>query len=687
MPSPSERIAELRALIAHHERLYRVEHAPEITDSEFDQLVSELAALETAHPDLLILESPSQLVGDDRQSGFAHFRHLERMMSLDNTYDEGALIEWYERLKKLLPHQPSASPRGQADLFALPAPHSELELLIEPKIDGLAISLTYENGQLIRAVTRGNGTEGDVVTENVCTISDLPTRLQTGEPPALIEIRGEIFMTFEEFKRINEARREAGEVEFMNPRNLAAGTLKQLDVELVKARKLEILLYGIGAVDGWSPPTQKAVVEQLSTWGLPVSRDLGVVHGIREAWSKIGEIDHRRHEFPYPTDGVVLKLNDRRGQIEAGTTSKAPRWAIAYKFAAEQAETILRQISIQIGRTGILTPVAELEPVLLAGTTVKRATLHNEDEIARKDIREGDRVVVEKAGEIIPAVVRVVKEERSASSVPFNFQARLEQLGYEAERIPGQVAWRLKGTDNREQLHRRLVHFGGRVAMDIEGLGKESTAQLIEANLIQSIPDLYDLTVERLLPLERFAQKSAENLVAAIARSKENELWRLLHGLGIPHVGAEAAKLLAREFGDLDPLTSATVEQLATIHGIGDVMAESIVGWFSKAENQQIISRLRLRGLNFAGPRQVAPDQPQPLRGKTCVLTGTLPRWTRDEAKAAIEAAGGKVTGSVSQKTDYLVAGEAAGSKLSKAQQLGLTILDEAALRALLAGK
>lgn len=688
MSAPSDsaaRIAELRALVAQHERLYRVENAPVISDQEFDLLVRELADLEMRFPELAIPDSPASRIGDDRQPGFATYRHREPMMSLDNTYAQEELNEWYRRLSKRLREKSTAS---QAEGLRGTHEAHELKLLVEPKIDGLAISLTYEDGRLVRAVTRGNGTEGDVVTGNVQTIEAIPSRLENSRStwalPSLIEIRGEIFMTFEEFRRINHQRRAAGEAEFMNPRNLAAGTLKQLDARLVRQRRLEIRLYGIGAVEGWEPATQKEIIDSFRAWGLPVADEVRVTNTLKEAWDAIGAIDANRASLPYPTDGAVLKLNDRNGQQVAGVTSKAPRWAIAYKFAAEQAETRLREISIQIGRTGALTPVAELDPVLLAGTTVKRATLHNEDEIRRKDIREGDRVVVEKAGEIIPAVLRSIPEQRPNDSVPFDFAARLAELGYDAERLPGQAAWRLKSVNNPVQLHRRLVHFGGRTAMDIDGLGKEAVQQLIDSQKVRDIPDLYELDVEDLLPLERFAQRSAENLIASIDRSRSNELWRLLHGLGIPHVGAEAAKLLAREFGHMDQLATAARDELARIHGVGEVMAAAITGWFANPENEQIITRLREQRLNLAGPGKVPESDNLPLTGRTFVLTGTLPHWTREEAGAKIEAAGGKVSGSVSRKTDYVVAGEAAGSKLKKAQDLGVQILDEAGLRQLL---
>ncbi len=681
----SKRIEFLRAEIARHEHLYRVENAPEISDQAFDRLLRELSELETSLG-LGTNKSPTKKVGDDRQSGFQTYEHRERMMSLDNTYDQAELIDWYDRLKKLVPTLPSTSTE-QVDLFsAAPTSSASLELIVEPKIDGLAISLTYENGLLVRAVTRGNGIEGDDVTANIRTIAGLPQSLKATETypfPSAVEIRGEIYLGFDEFKRINAAREAAGDPLYMNPRNLASGTVKQLDPEIVRERNLEILLYGLGACDGWEPTSQSEILEAINAWGLPTPATIAAVPDIDAAWHAIEKIDAERAQLPFPTDGAVLKLNSRKGQRRAGATSKAPRWAISYKFAAEQAETRLNKISIQIGRTGALTPVAELEPVLLAGTTVKRATLHNAGEIARKDIREGDTVVVEKAGEIIPAVIRVLIDQRPSQSDPFDFPARLRELGHDAEQIPGQAAWRLKAGSSRELLHRQLVHFGGRTAMDIDGLGKEIIAQLVEKELIHNCADLYQLTVEQLSSLERFAEKSAANLVVALGASKSNPLWRLLHGLGITHVGAEAAKLLAANYDDLDKLAGADAASLADLHGIGEIMAQAIESWFKSESNQSLIEKLRDSGLNFKGEDK--PDMSEaPLVGKTFVLTGTLPTWTRDEAKAAIESVGGKVTSSVSSKTHYLVAGEAAGSKLAKAEKLNVSILSEDNLKGLL---
>jgi DNA ligase (NAD+) len=660
----AERMDYLRRAIERHESLYRKESAPEISDQEFDRMVSELQQLEAEYPLFVSPDSPTRKVGDDRTSGFRTVRHGVPMQSLDNTYNKEDLFEFDKRLRRLLGRD-------------------QLQYLVEPKIDGLAISLTYSNGQYQQAVTRGNGEEGDDVTANVRTIHCLPQLLKGADGVDLIEVRGEVFMTRAEFERINQEREAAGQPKFMNPRNLASGTLKQLDPQVVASRKLELVCYGVGAHEGVAFAGQHELAESFAKWGLPTVEKAWRVKGIEAAWEAVAQLDTLRAGFAYPTDGAVIKLDDLDLQREAGSTSKAPRWAISYKFAAEQAETRLREISIQIGRTGALTPVAELQPVEIAGTTVSRATLHNEDEIQRKDVREGDFVIVEKAGEIIPAVVRVVKEKRPADSVPFDFSQRLAQLGYDAERVPGQAAWRLKATANPVRLRRQVEHFASRQAMDIDGLGKEIVKQLVEAGLVRDIADLYGLRVEDFLGLDKFAEKSANNLFEAIAQSRDADFWRLLHGLGIPLIGAEAAKLLAARFGSMGVLMQASPEALNAIDGIGPKMAESLLEWFQDPVNAERVRRLyQEAGLNMES--SLKPVAGGVLEGKTLVLTGTLPNWSREQAKAAIEAVGGKVASSVSRKTDYVVAGEAAGSKLAKARELGLTVLDEEGLRQLL---
>jgi len=661
----ADQIRQLRAEIERHEYLYRVKNAPEISDQAFDRLVKELEQLEEENPLFADRSSPTRKVGDDRQSGFETVRHIEPMQSLDNTYNEEELFAFEKRLQRLLDRE-------------------ALDYLVEPKLDGLAISLTYRKGTFLRAVTRGNGESGDDVSRNVRTIEAIPDQLAGSDHPDLIEIRGEVYMTRKEFERINAERSEKGESLYMNPRNLASGTLKQLDVSVVRQRKLEIVLYGVGALRGMEIKQQSALKTLFCDWGLPVLESSECVTGMSAAWEAIERLDTFRQTAPYPLDGAVIKLNDRSLQAEAGSTSKAPRWAISYKYSAEQATTRLTSISVQIGRTGALTPVAELEPVTIAGTLVSRATLHNEDEIRRKDIREGDWVVVEKAGEIIPAVVEVVMDKRPSGTEAFDFGKRLRELGYSAERIEGQAAWRLTSGGTDEMLKRRLQHFSGRVAMDIDGLGKEIINQLVDRGLVEAVPDLYRLEVSQLESLDKFAEKSARNLHSAIEESKSRDLWRLLHGLGIPLVGAEASKLLARRFGTLGSIQQASESDLEAIDGIGPKMAAEIALWLQTPDNQRIVEELGELGLNLKSELEEAAVADGPLSGKTVVLTGTLPSLSREEAKQMIERAGGKVTGSVSKKTNYVVAGESAGSKLSKAEKLGIEILDEDGLRDLL---
>jgi DNA ligase (NAD+) len=661
----AQRMEWLRREIERHEHLYRIENLPEISDSEFDRLVKELESLEAEYPLFVRQDSPTRKVGDDRLPGFETVKHRIPMQSLDNTYNQEELVNFDTRLKRLL---------GDA----------EAEYLVEPKIDGLAISLVFEYGRFVQAITRGNGEQGDDVTENVRTIRTLPSQLKGADSIPLVEIRGEIYMSQEAFEWINAQREAEGLPKFMNPRNLASGTLKQLDPAVVAKRRLEIVCYGLGAVDGITFTHQSNLREQFAEWGLPVVERSWRVKGIESAWKAVEELDTLRDGFSYPTDGAVIKLNELAGQVRAGSTSKAPRWAISYKFAAEQAQTRLKEITIQIGRTGALTPVAELEPVEIAGSMVSRATLHNEDEIKRKDVREGDWVVVEKAGEIIPAVVRVIPEKRDPSSQPFDFPNRLEELGHQAQRIPGQAVWRLKGTENPVQLRRQLEHFASRQAMDIDGLGKEVVKQLVDNGLVRDITDLYGLRAEDLIGLDKFARKSADNLVEAIARSREVDLWRLIHGLGIPLIGAEAAKLLALRFRSMGALCQTRAEVLNEIDGIGPKMTDSLISYFDDPDNRERIRRLyQEAGLNMESKLTV-PDEATELTGKTFVLTGTLPSWTRDQAKEAIIKAGGKVTSSVSKKTSFVVAGEEAGSKLTKAQNLGVEVIDEDALKAML---
>ncbi|WP_269543098.1 NAD-dependent DNA ligase LigA [Cerasicoccus fimbriatus] len=663
-PSAQTHIEELREIIRRHDELYYREGASEISDREYDALKEELAQMES-EAGLDAEDSPTKTVGDDRTEGFRKVKHRRPMLSLDNTYNEEELRAFHVRLAKMFDEG------------------AELEFVVEPKIDGVAVSLTYEKGQLVQAVTRGNGAEGDDITRNLLeAVPDLPRELK--DAPELIEIRGEIYMMAEEFLRINQEREESGLPMFANPRNLTAGTIKQLGG--VSGRRLSIVLYGVGYCEPNHFAMQSDLHEAIRGWRLPTVEKYWRVNRIDDVWAAVEELDKLRHEFAYATDGAVVKLNSFAMQSEAGMTSKAPRWAIAYKFEAEQAETLLEKIDVQIGRTGAVTPVAHLAPVQLAGTTVSRATLHNEDEIKRKDIRPGDTVVVQKAGEIIPQVLSVVMDKRPADSMPFEFARFLEERGIKAERVPGQAAWRLTGQDDPIQQRRRLTHYASKQCLDIENLGEAVVDQLVTAELVADPADLYALRKDQLLELERFGEKSAENLINAIEQSKQAELWRLLHALGISHVGKQSAKDITQHFGTLDAIMEADPETLEAVDGVGGIMAKAIVDFFADEKNRALILRLREAGLNFALADSEKPAEAVEggvLNGKTVVLTGTLPTLTRDQATALIEKAGGKTSSSVSKKTDYVLAGDAAGSKLAKAEKLGVAVLDEAAFREL----
>lgn len=680
--SPAEaqsRIAALRATLSRHDELYYRQSKPEISDFDYDKLKQELAGLEKLFPEAAQAagaDTPTQRVGDDRTEGFARVKHRQAMTTLDNTYDEAELREFHARLAKIL---------GTEDLA----------YTVEPKIDGLAVSLTFEGGKFTRAVTRGDGEEGDDVTANVRTIRGLPHALAGAPTPAVIEIRGEIFLREEEFRRINQLQEEAGEPPYANPRNLASGTIKQLDSKLVASRHLEIVVYGLGYCEPPIVESQTAYHAQLKAWGLPVVDKFWSVRGIEAVRAAIAELDALRRGLPYATDGAVLKLDPftqqrhpKIGYRGMGADGKAeaarklsPRWACAYKFAPDRAETRVRDITIQVGRTGALTPVAELEPVFLAGTTVKRATLHNAEEIARKDVRIGDAVLVEKAGEIIPAVVAVLLEKRPGESQPYAFPKECPVCHTAARRGEGEVVWRCPNPLCPEKVRRRIGHFTAKGSLDIEGLGEEIVALLLEKNLIKAAPDIFRLRLDDLLPLKKSGEVWAGNLIAAIERSRTANLWRVIHGLGIPQVGSAAAKDLARTFRSLDAMAAAGEGEFVRIDGFGEKTAAAVHAWFADPANRDLVRDLQAAGLQPTAPAAASSA----LAGKTFVLTGTLPTLSREDATAKIEAAGGKVSGSVSKKTHYLVAGEEAGSKLEKARALGVAILDEAGLLALLA--
>jgi len=675
-----QRITTLRSEVAYHDTRYYRQARPEIGDVEYDRLKRELADLEARFPAAARAagqETPTKRIGDDRAEGFATVRHRQPMQSLDNTYSEAELREFHARLVRLL---------GREDL----------SYVVEPKIDGLAVSLTYEKGKFVRAVTRGNGVEGDDVTANALTIRSLPRELKAtaqAPVPQLIEIRGEIYMTLAEFQRINAARDEEGEERYANPRNLAAGTVKLLDPREVAERRLELVLYGIGACEPAQAggDTQSGYHSRMRAWGLPTVEKFWKARGIDEAWAAIGELDRIRQGFAYATDGAVVKLDSLALQREAGSTSKAPRWAMAYKFAAERAETKLLSISVQVGRTGVLTPVAELEPVLLAGSTVSRATLHNRDEIIRKDIRVGDFVFVEKAGEVIPAVVAVNTARRTPECVEFRFPSKCPSCGSTVVQAEGEVALRCPNYDCPVQVRRRVRHFASKACVDIDGLGEAMVDILVEKGWVRSVSDIYRLRRDDLLSLGKSVEKSTDNLLAAVEASKGAELWRFIHGLGIPHVGAAAAKDLASRFMSLEALSESKLEDYigtgkeSLIAGIGRTMADAIIDHFNQPMNRTLVRDLIRAGVSPKAPAVAAPGK-GPFVGMTFVLTGTLPSMTRDEASARIEAAGGKVASSVSKKTTYVLAGSDAGSKLEKARALGVAVIGEDGLVSMLKG-
>ena len=665
--SPMGRISELRKTIAHHDRLYYEQAKPEITDREYDALYRELVDLERAQPELVTTDSPTQKVGGRPQGAFAQVRHLVPMQSLDNTDSAEEIGDFVERLQRLLPGE-------------------EIPFTIEPKVDGVAICLLYEKSRLVRAATRGDGTTGDEVTRNIRTIGVIPMKLH-GKAPDVLEVRGEVYLPKETFSRINAERDEQGLPTFANPRNAAAGTLKQLDPNIVAERKLSAVFYGYGEVEPETalPKRMEEFFGQLKAWGLPVNPRHWLARDAAGVMAAINELGAIRRDFPFETDGAVIKADLIAQHARLGSTSKAPRWAIAYKYEPEQARTRLLDITIQVGRSGVLTPVAELDPVFVAGSTVARATLHNEEEISRKDLRIGDWVLVEKAGDVIPAVVKVLTEDRDGTEKTFRMPDHCPVCNAPVSRVEGEVAVRCANPGCGAQVRRRIEYFASRSSMDIEGLGEAMVTQLVAAGLVNDVADLYALTTDQLLPLERMGEKSVANLLAAISASREQPLWRLLAALGIPHVGVTVARTLASSFGTIDRLAVASVEELCAVEEIGEIMALAIHGWFRDPDVVELLRKIRDAGLNFGerDPMGSAPTAEGPLKGTIWVLTGTL-SISREEAADMIRAQGGKVSGSVSAKTTYLLAGEEAGSKLDKAQKLGVKILNEEEFRNLL---
>lgn len=655
----ASRAAFLSAELHRHNRLYYVEARPEISDQQFDALLRELQEIEAKFPDLQTPDSPTQRVGGAPLEGFTQITHTVRMMSLDNTYSEEELTAFFARVQKGLGRE-------------------KVDCVIEPKVDGVAITIRYENGILKYGATRGDGQTGDDVTNNLKTIGRLPLRLPKDGPQSF-EVRGEVFMPKAGFAKLNQEREEAGEAMFANPRNSTAGTLKLLDPKTVAKRPLDIVFYGL--VEASAVDSQTDVYALLDAAGLRKA-DLiwhadsaeGLLHAIRE-------LDEKRKSLPYETDGAVIKVNSFADQRELGATSKAPRWAIAYKYQPEQAETKITAIDIQVGRTGALTPVARLEPVLVSGSTVSNATLHNYEEIERKDIRVGDSVIIEKAGEIIPAVVSVKKELRSGTETAVPVPTHCPVCGTAVHRDEEQVVIRCPNPHCPEVVKRRIEHFVSRGAMDISGLGESVIAQLVELKLVKDVADLYDLNELLLARLERVGTKSIDNYLKAIASSKQQDPWRLVFGLGILHVGAGGARKLIEHFSSIDAVANASVEDLTQCPDIGAIVAPSIYAWFREDHNVALLNRLRTAGLNFTQKTVTAASDK--LNGTTWVITGTLSE-DRETIADTIRANGGKVSGSVSGKTTYLLAGEDAGSKLDKATKLGVKIVTEPEFRAML---
>jgi DNA ligase (NAD+) len=671
-PAIQKRVVELRQLLQQASYEYYVLDAPTMEDTVYDQLYHELRSLETQFPELITSDSPTQRVGERPASQFSSVKHNIPLYSLENAFGNEDLDAWEQRWRRVSPEEPNA------------------DYVCELKIDGNALALTYENGLLMRGATRGDGIAGEDITQNVRAIYSVPLRLNLEHPPAIVEVRGEAFLPLDAFDQINQERQAAGEALFANPRNAAAGTLRQLDSRIVAKRKLDFFAYTLHLPDAGQldlfggeaglPKTQWEALELLQSMGFRVNPERQLCPTIADVKAYCDRWSTDRASLGYMTDGVVVKLNSLDLQERLGFTQKFPRWAIALKYPAEEAPTILEKITLQVGRTGAITPVAELQPVQLAGTTVARATLHNRDRVAELDIRIGDTVIVRKAGEIIPEVVRVLPELRPEGTVAYQMPTSCPVCGEPVVKPADEAVTRCINVSCPAIVRGALIHWASRAALDINSVGEKLVGQLVDQNLVSSVADLYGLTPEQLLTLERMGQKSAEKILSAIAASKQQPWSRVLYGLGIRHVGSVNAQTLTQAFPTIEILAAATPEQIEAVPGFGSEISQSIVQWFQNHGNQALIDRLRQAGLQLAGDATPTVQAETAITGKTFVITGTLPTLKRDDAKALIQQAGGKVTDSVSKKTDYVVVGEDAGSKLEKARSLGLTILSEADL-------
>lgn len=667
LSSAELRVLELRKLIAQYDYEYYALDAPSIPDSEYDKIYRELQTLENLNPSLITSDSPTQRVSGSATNAFNNIKHRQAMLSLNNAFEYNELEAFDKRV---------------CDALGV----GQVEYAVEPKFDGLAITLTYENGVFTQGATRGDGYTGEDVTHNLRTLRAIPMRLNCAHPPKLLEVRGEVLMLKRDFEKLNLAQLSKGEKLFVNPRNAAAGSLRQLDAKITATRPLSFFAYGVGAAEGVpSFSSHQQAMDYLASLHFPVSHERDMVigaNGLKTYYQKMGEI---RHQLPYEIDGVVYKVNNFNQQNELGFVSRAPRWAIAHKFPAQEALTVVEDITVQVGRTGAITPVARLAPVFVGGVTVTNATLHNEDEVRRKDVHIGDTVSVRRAGDVIPEVVSVVSDKRPANARRFEMPIACPECGsHILKQADEAVARCTGGLFCPAQRKQAITHYASRRAMDIEGFGEKLVDQLVDANLVHTLADIYQLDLAALSNLERMAKKSAQNILDALETSKTTTLARFIYSLGMRNVGEATAKDLAKHFGNLPALMQATTEDLLKVRDVGPVVAESITNFFSEAHNQIVIAALLTAGITW--PESEGKQVPiGHLVGKTFVLTGTLPNLSRDEAKEKLEAAGAKVSGSVSKKTDYVIAGSDAGSKLDKAQELGVTILDETGLLALLA--
>lgn len=657
-----KRVDELRARLEYHDYRYYVLDAPEVSDAEYDGLMRQLRELETRHPELLTADSPTQRVGGKPSALFAPARHSGRLLSLDNAFGEEELAAWHQRVVKGLGREPT--------------------FICEPKIDGVSVAVTYEGGRLTRGATRGDGEVGEDVTANVRTIRALPARLRTSNPPAWLEVRGEVYLRVEDFERINRELGEQGKPLFANPRNATAGLLRQKDPAVTASRPLAVCFHGLVRIDGHTLPSHSETLAYLREVGLRTHPEARVCPSLTEVKAYVADVEARRHALEHEIDGAVIKVDRIADQNELGATSKFPRWAIAYKFPAEEQTTTLRDIMVSVGRTGAVTPFAVLEPVRVGGVTISMATLHNADEVERKGVLIGDTVVVRRAGEVIPEVVAPIPSLRTGAERKFVMPTACPACGGTIVRPEGEAVARCVNLHCPAQVLGRIVHFASRGAMDIEHLGERTAAELLDRKLVDDPADVFFLTAERIGQLPGFKERATANLLGAIESAKQRPIDRLLFGFGIRHVGASAARALADAFGSIDRIAAAPAEEIAAVEGVGEVIATAVRDFFDRAETKVVLEKLRQAGVRLEEQRE---RRGGPLTGKTFVVTGTLAALSREQAKARIEELGGKVTNSLSSKTDYLIVGESPGTKLDKATKLGVATLDEPAFMAMLA--